>query len=98
MGRGLHVPLGLVLERPSRTRDMLKRHMEIHKAEKNVCPYEGCTKYFYAMHYLSNHIRCQHKNPYNVRMCYRVAIIPLGLEGACKSTRLIIAIQVGHVR
>ena len=27
----------------------------------------------------------------NVRMCYRVAIIPLGLEGACKSTRLIIA-------
>ena len=27
----------------------------------------------------------------NVRTCYRVAIIPLGLEGACKSTRLIIA-------
>ena len=51
-------------EKTFQNKDMLKRHMEIHKVEKNVCPYEGCTKYFYAMHYLSDHIRCQHKNPY----------------------------------
>ena len=38
--------------------------MEVHRAEKKECPYEGCDKFFYAAHYLSDHIRRQHKDPY----------------------------------
>ena len=45
-------------------KDTLKQHMEVHRAEKKECPYEGCDKFFYAAHYLSDHIRRQHKDPY----------------------------------
>ena len=46
------------------SKDTLKCHMEINKGEKNFCLYEGCNKFFYAAHYLSDHIRHQRKNPY----------------------------------
>ena len=45
-------------------KDMLKRHMEIHKGEKKYCTVEGCPKFFYVSHYLSDHIRRQHKPAY----------------------------------
>ena len=45
-------------------KDTLKWHMEEHKKEKKFCQYEGCDKYFYALHYLSDHVRRQHKEPY----------------------------------
>ena len=38
--------------------------MEIHKVEKKYCTVEGCPKFFYASHYLFDHIRRQHKAAY----------------------------------
>ena len=38
--------------------------MELHKGEKKYCTFEGCTKFFYVKHYLSDHIRRQHRHPY----------------------------------
>ena len=45
-------------------KDTLKQHMEVHKHEKKFCPHEGCDKYFFTQHYLSDYIRRQHKDPY----------------------------------
>ena len=45
-------------------KDTLKHHMEVHKGEKKFCKYQECDKFFYAQHYLSDHIHRQHKDPY----------------------------------
>ena len=45
-------------------KDTLKWHMEAHKKEKKYCKYLGCDKFFYAQHYLSDHVHRQDKDPY----------------------------------
>ena len=48
-------------------KDTLKHHMEVHRKGKYFCPHEGCDKYFFTQHYLSDHIHRQHKDPYQCK-------------------------------
>ena len=63
-GGQLTCPLRACAGKTFHNKDTLKCYMEVHKGEKKFCKYQGCDKFFYAQHYLSDHICRQHKDPY----------------------------------